>query len=73
MREKYESLSVGILKELAKARNIKHVSSMKKAEVVEAMLALDEKEEQERKEAEGKKDTVYGNGGAPVSREQQVQ
>ena len=51
MKEKYESLSVGILKELAKARGMKHVSAMKKSEVVEAMLALDEKEEQERKEA----------------------
>ena len=54
MKEKYESLSVGILKELAKARGMKHVSAMKKSEVVEAMLALDEKEEQERKERENK-------------------
>ena len=49
MKEKYESLSVGILKELAKARGMKHVSAMKKSEVVEAMLALDEKEEINRK------------------------
>ena len=44
MREKYESLSVSVLKELAKARGIKSVSAMKKSQVIEAMLALDEKE-----------------------------
>lgn len=47
MKEKYESLAVHDLKEIAKARGIKGVSAMKKAEVVEAMLALDEKEAKE--------------------------
>ena len=58
MREKYESLSAAALKELAKARGIKYVSTMKKSEVVEAMLAEDAKEkelkEQEQKEQEQK-------------------
>ena len=44
MREKYESLALAQLKELAKIRGIKGVSAMKKAEVVEAMLAEDEKD-----------------------------
>ncbi len=44
MREKYESLALAQLKELAKVRGIKNVTTMKKAEVVEAMLAEDEKE-----------------------------
>lgn len=44
MREKYESLALVQLKELAKVRGIKGVSTMKKAEVVEAMLAEDEKD-----------------------------
>ena len=44
MREKYESLAVADLRDIAKSRGIKSVSTMKKAEVVEAMLALDEEE-----------------------------
>ena len=44
MREKYESLALTVLKELAKARGIKVTSAMKKADVVEAMLAKDEEE-----------------------------
>ncbi len=43
MREKYESLALSDLKEIAKTRGIKGVSTMKKSEVVEAMLAEDEK------------------------------
>ncbi len=42
MREKYESLSLAVLKDLAKARGMKGISGMKKAELVEAMLAQDE-------------------------------
>ncbi|MBQ4529860.1 MAG: transcription termination factor Rho [Lachnospiraceae bacterium] len=45
MREKYESLSLATLKDLAKTRGIKGVSTMKKSEIVEAMLAEDKKEE----------------------------
>lgn len=44
MREKYESLALADLKAIAKSRGIKGTSLMKKAEVVEAMLALDETE-----------------------------
>ena len=44
MKEKYESLSLSVLKDLAKARGIKGTSAMKKAEIVEAMLAEDEKD-----------------------------
>lgn len=48
MREKYESLALTQLKGLAKVRGIKGVSAMKKNDVVEAMLALDEKEKTEK-------------------------
>ncbi len=62
MREKYESLALAQLKELAKVRGIKGATTMKKAEIVEAMLAEDEKdkaaaaakEASEKKEATGK-------------------
>ena len=44
MREKYESLSLAVLKDLAKARDLKGTSTMKKAEIIELMLAEDEKD-----------------------------
>ncbi len=43
MREKYESLSVSVLKEVAKARGLKHLSGLKKGELVELMLKEDAK------------------------------
>ncbi|MBQ8232702.1 MAG: transcription termination factor Rho [Lachnospiraceae bacterium] len=52
MREKYESLQLVQLKELAKARGLKGVSIMKKAALIELMLAEDEKE---KAKAEGAK------------------
>ncbi len=51
MREKYESLPVATLRDLAKARGIKGVSAAKKAEIVELMLQEDEKEKKEEKSA----------------------
>ena len=56
MREKYESLALHDLKEIAKARGMKGISAMKKAELVEAMLALDEKEASEKKGKEKEKE-----------------
>ncbi len=54
MREKYESLSAVVLRDLAKARGIKGASTMKKAELVEAMLAQDEIDAQENAGKESK-------------------
>ena len=48
MREKYESLSLTILKDIAKNRGMKGVSALKKNELIERMLELDEKTRQER-------------------------
>lgn len=44
MREKYESLSLGALKDIAKARGLKGISTLKKSELVERMLQEDEKD-----------------------------
>ncbi len=49
MREKYESLALADLKAIAKARGLKGTSTMKKAQIVELMLAEDEKEKAEGK------------------------
>ena len=46
MREKYESLPLATLKDLAKARGLKGISTMKKAELIERMLEEDEKEKE---------------------------
>ena len=54
MRAKYESLALADLKDLAKYRGIKGTSTMKKAEIVEAMLEVDEKEKQEKAKSEEK-------------------
>ena len=43
-REKYESLPLATLKELAKARGLKGISALKKADLIEAMLKEDEKD-----------------------------
>ncbi len=51
MREKYESLPVATLRDLAKARGIKGISAAKKAELVELMLQEDEKEKKAEKNA----------------------
>ena len=48
MKEKYESLSVTVLKDLAKKRGMRGISALKKDQLVEAMLAEDEKERIEK-------------------------
>ncbi len=45
MREKYESLSLAVLKDLAKARGMKGISAMKKGELIEKMLVQDMEEQ----------------------------
>ena len=56
MREKYESLSLVVLKDLAKARGLKGISAMKKNELIECMLKEDERDrEKTAAEAEASK------------------
>ena len=56
-REKYESLPLATLKDLAKARKMKGISALKKSDLIDAMLALDE-EEAEREAATEAKEEV---------------
>lgn len=44
MREKYETLSLTSLKDIAKARGIKRVTGVKKAELIDILCELDEKD-----------------------------
>ena len=46
MREKYESLPLATLRDLAKAREMTGISTLKKAELVERMLEEDEKDKE---------------------------
>lgn len=54
MREKYESLALADLKEIAKARGMKRISGLKKAELIELMLNEDEKDKAEGRDVEPK-------------------
>ena len=54
MREKYESLSVAVLRDVAKSRGLRHLSGLKKSELVERMLEEDRKEALKGESTEGK-------------------
>ena len=54
MREKYESLALAELKEIAKARGMKRIRGLKKAELIELMLAEDEKDKEAGRDVEPK-------------------
>ena len=50
MREKYESLSLTVLRDLAKARGLKGISALRKPELIDAMCEADEREKAEKAE-----------------------
>lgn len=60
MREKYESLPLTSLKEIAKARGLKGVSTMKKADIIELMLKKDEQDKAEEAKEEVKSEKTGG-------------
>ena len=68
MKEKYETLPLTTLKELAKARGLKGISTMKKAQVIELMLQEDEKEQEKEKQEklEAAMDRLRGKFGTDV-------
>ena len=51
LREKYETLKLNDLRDIAKKRGIKGATSMKKAEIIDLMCELDEKEAREKEAA----------------------
>lgn len=67
MREKYETLSVAVLKDLAKARGLKGVTALKKAELIERMVEEDAKLERQK----GPEDQPEKEEGKETDREQQ--
>ena len=81
MREKYESLALADLRDIAKLRGIRGTSSMKKADVIDAMLALDEQEKstqelpekKERLDTAEKQEQVYSATRASKQTEKQEQ
>ncbi len=52
MREKYESLPATTLRDLAKHRGLKGISTLRKEQLIERMLEADEKEKQEKAQAQ---------------------
>lgn len=69
MREKYETLALAQLKEIAKVRGLKGTSTMKKAEIIDLMVAEDErlKKEEEKKEEEKKAEAPAQAASAPAA------
>lgn len=58
MREKYESLSLVVLKDLAKARGLKNISALKKAELIKVMLEEDARDAEKKRRTEEQKHTA---------------
>ena len=58
MREKLETLPLAILKDIAKDKQIKHYSTMKKAELVDILAELAEQENEQLKDSKAEKDSL---------------
>lgn len=71
MREKYETLSLAVLRDIAKTRGIKSPTTMKKAELIEAMVALDDAKNTAKKADKNEKTeekSVSQNNEKPVEK-----
>ena len=49
MKEKYETLSLAVLKDVAKARGLKGTSALKKSDLIERLLEEDRKNRKRKK------------------------
>ncbi len=67
MKEKYESLSLAILKDLAKARGLKGTSALRKAQLIEVMLQQDEKDKAAKEQAEFSEKSVFSDEGQTMA------
>ena len=54
MRERYETLKLNDLRDIAKKRGIKGAGTLKKSEIIDLMCELDEKEAAKKEETASK-------------------
>ena len=77
MREKYESLPLTTLRDLAKASGIRGISTMRKAELVERMLEEDEKDKaaaaEAKEEASPEENSSENNPPVPAEAEEKAE
>jgi len=69
MREKYESLSVSVLKDIAKTRGLKNISALKKQGVIDALLKLDD---EEKKATQTESNTKHSESSNHTSKDEPV-
>ena len=76
MRERYETLKLNDLRDIAKKRGIKGASGLKKSEIIDLMCELDEKEKAEKetaeKSAEAPKDEAEPKSAPSEAKEQKA-
>ena len=68
LRERYETLKLNDLREIAKKRGIKGATGMKKSEIIDLMCELDEKEAAAKSASEPSKDGGKEEGKASVQK-----
>ena len=62
MREKYETLSLAVLRELAKARGLKGVSALQKSDLIDRMVTEDDKLKEQSGQAQPEKPDMEDTG-----------
>jgi transcription termination factor Rho len=70
MREKLETLSLSVLREFAKDKKIKGITALRKAELIDAIIAASEKEAEEEKEQAKQEEASQAKQAEAVQSEQ---
>lgn len=74
MREKYESLSASVLRDLAKARGLRGISTLRKEQLIERMLEEDEKDKAKKQPQEVQEQAqVQAPAPAPAQAEKNIE